>query len=299
MEVIVVLILSATLQFWAAYLAWRLNRVTEKKSAWIFIAAAIFLMAVRRCITLRLLLVTPAVKYPDLPPELIALLISILMVVGLSRIAPLFLAMKHSHDALTESEKRFRLLYERTPLGYQSLDENGYFIEVNQAWLDLLGYSREEVIGHWVGEFISPPYLEVLQKNFPRFKAEGEIRGVEYELVKKDGSVVIVSVNGRIGYDEEGNFKQTHCILYNMTDLKRMDEEQKRLISQLQEALQKVKTLSGMLPICSSCKKIRDDQGYWQQLESYIRDHSEAEFSHGLCPECAKKHFPEYFHEKN
>lgn len=62
--------------------------------------------------------------------------------------------------------------------------------------------------------------------------------------------------------------------------------EMRRLNTQLQEALEKVRTLHGMLPICSNCKKIRDDQGYWHQIEKYIRDHSDAEFSHGICPEC-------------
>jgi len=66
-----------------------------------------------------------------------------------------------------------------------------------------------------------------------------------------------------------------------------------KTIETLQDALKKVKLLSGLLPICASCKKIRDDKGYWNQIESYIREHSEAEFSHGLCPECAKKLYPE------
>jgi hypothetical protein len=61
---------------------------------------------------------------------------------------------------------------------------------------------------------------------------------------------------------------------------------------ELREALSKVKVLSGLLPICSSCKKIRDDQGYWNQMELYIHEHSEAEFTHSICPECAKKLFP-------
>ncbi len=67
------------------------------------------------------------------------------------------------------------------------------------------------------------------------------------------------------------------------------EEEREKLIRELQEALAKVKTLTGLLPICASCKKIRDDKGYWNQIEAYIRDHSEAEFSHGICPECMKK----------
>jgi len=67
------------------------------------------------------------------------------------------------------------------------------------------------------------------------------------------------------------------------------------LIDNLQEALDQVNVLSGMLPICASCKKIRDDRGYWNQIENYIRDHSQAEFSHGICPDCAKKLYPEFY----
>jgi sigma-B regulation protein RsbU (phosphoserine phosphatase) len=78
---------------------------------------------------------------------------------------------------------------------------------------------------------------------------------------------------------------------------KRHQEERERLIEKLQVALAKVKLLSGLLPICASCKKIRDDKGYWNQIESYIIEHSEAEFSHGICPECAKKLYPGYHHE--
>ena len=73
--------------------------------------------------------------------------------------------------------------------------------------------------------------------------------------------------------------------------------ERKKLILELHEALAKVKKLSGMLPICASCKKIRDDRGYWTQVETYIRDRSEAEFTHGICPECTKKLYPELYEE--
>jgi hypothetical protein len=69
------------------------------------------------------------------------------------------------------------------------------------------------------------------------------------------------------------------------------------LIAELQDAVIKIKTLGGLLPICSNCKKIRDDKGYWKQIESYIRDHSEAEFTHSMCPKCAKKLYPEFFQE--
>jgi GAF domain-containing protein len=74
---------------------------------------------------------------------------------------------------------------------------------------------------------------------------------------------------------------------------KRALEDREQLILQLQKALTEVKQLSGLLPICASCKKIRDDKGYWNQIESYIRDRSEAEFSHGICPDCMKKLYPD------
>lgn len=84
----------------------------------------------------------------------------------------------------------------------------------------------------------------------------------------------------------------------DITELKKLEKEKESLIEKLQGSLEKVKLLSGIIPICASCKKIRDDKGYWSQVESYVRDHSEAEFSHGICPECAKKLYPEFFKEE-
>ena len=80
--------------------------------------------------------------------------------------------------------------------------------------------------------------------------------------------------------------------------LRTLMKEKEKLISELQEALAKVKTLSGLLPICSSCKKIRDDKGYWNQIETYIRQHSEAEFTHSICPKCAKMLYPGLLKDK-
>ena len=76
--------------------------------------------------------------------------------------------------------------------------------------------------------------------------------------------------------------------------IKQTDKEKSVAIVKLNQALEEVKTLSGFLPICASCKKIRDDKGYWNQIEAYISDHSEAEFSHGICPECCKKLYPDF-----
>jgi CheY-like chemotaxis protein len=79
----------------------------------------------------------------------------------------------------------------------------------------------------------------------------------------------------------------------DMRALRRLNTELHNKNEALETALDKVKLLSGMLPICANCKKIRDDQGYWQEVEVYVRDHSEADFSHGLCPDCIRKLYPD------
>jgi hypothetical protein len=86
-------------------------------------------------------------------------------------------------------------------------------------------------------------------------------------------------------------------VLRDITERRRADQERDRLLNELQSAMAQVKTLSGMLPICASCKKIRDDQGRWEGLETYVEAHSEAAFSHSLCPECVKQYYPEFASE--
>lgn len=95
----------------------------------------------------------------------------------------------------------------------------------------------------------------------------------------KEEQIQIRALNARLAQDIEKR--------------KKTEMEKERLIQQLQKALKDVNTLSGMIPICANCKKVRDDKGYWDQIESYIHKHSGADFSHGICPECAKKLYPD------
>jgi len=86
----------------------------------------------------------------------------------------------------------------------------------------------------------------------------------------------------------------SYFIIDLLNQLDRSEHERSVLVSELQGALARIEVLDGLLPICSSCKKIRDEEGQWHQVESYIRDRSRAEFSHGICPECAQKLYGEY-----
>lgn len=103
----------------------------------------------------------------------------------------------------------------------------------------------------------------------------------------------VTNIRRRLRLQNEEIQKAHEETKLEMEERKRAQIEKDNLIVELQEALKKVKTLGGLIPICASCKKIRDDQGYWSQIESYIQTHSEAEFSHSICPECAKKLYPD------
>ncbi len=109
----------------------------------------------------------------------------------------------------------------------------------------------------------------------------------------REGGTIPVSLRADVIREKTGHILGFIFICSDRTQHKQAEKEREKLINELQEALARVKTLRGLLPICSSCKMIRDDKGYWKQLESYIRDHTEAEFTHSMCPQCAEKAYAE------
>lgn len=144
-------------------------------------------------------------------------------------------------------EDRFRTLFDKAPVGYQSLDENGIFIEANDTLLEQLGYEREEVIGKSFGDFLPPEWRIHFREKFPRFKAVGEVLGVEFEMVKKDGSILLMSIDGKTSTYPDGSFKQTHCVLSDITDRQAMLEEKKTLEERLRQSqkMEAVGTMAG------------------------------------------------------
>jgi PAS domain S-box-containing protein len=122
-----------------------------------------------------------------------------------------------------ESEGKYWAMYNNAPLSYQSLDENGCFIDINPMWLKTLGYERSEVIGKWYGDFLHPDYVEHFRINFPAFKKRGYVSDVQFKLRRKDNSFIHVSFEGCIGYTPEGEFKQTYCVFKDITEQKALE----------------------------------------------------------------------------
>ncbi len=142
--------------------------------------------------------------------------------------------------ALFEAENRFELLFQKAPLSYQSLDENGYLIDVNNTWLETLGYSREEVAGKCFRDFLTPEYAEKFESNLFRFKLKGKIQGVEYEAIRKDGKKISIVVDGKIAYDGHGKFKQTHCVFKDVTAQREAEKkalENEKLLRSMMNAI--------------------------------------------------------------
>lgn len=131
---------------------------------------------------------------------------------------------KKSEDRLLESEARFRSLFENSPVAYQSLDEQGRFIDVNEELLKIIGYERKEIIGKNFGELWSPEVRDIFPERFKEFKACGEVT-TEIPIVRKNGESCIVLLNGRVQRDTKDNFIRTHCILYDITERKQMENE--------------------------------------------------------------------------
>jgi PAS domain S-box-containing protein len=191
-------------------------------------------------------------------------------------------------EILRVSGERFLSIYEQTPLGYQSLDEAGHLVDVNEAWLDMLGYTREEVIGNPFGNFLHPEWQEHCRENLSRFLAIGEMLGVELEMVRKDGGIITVFFNGKIICDHKGNIKQTHFVLRDITGRKQAEDDAERLFDELQAARGEIQTLRQLLPVCSECGTYCNDNGFHHRVEAYRKLNSDVQVGSALCPACKK-----------
>jgi PAS domain S-box-containing protein len=165
---------------------------------------------------------------------------------------------------------------------------DGKILYANRAWREALGYSEVEVGGLSLLNIIQPSMHEHCLEMFKLVIGGEALRGIEATFVGKDGREILVegSTNCQM---VEGQPVMTRSIFRDITEKRRAEDALRAKNEELERLLAEVQQLQGILPICMYCKKVRDDQDYWQEVEAYVQEHTAAQFSHGVCPECFKK----------
>ena len=216
------------------------------------------------------------------------------------------LTIRHRVEAkLNEALALQTAIFNSANYAIVTTDKDGIVQTFNPAAERILGYSAREVIGQatpmlWrdaqeVAERATKLSVRLGQPIRPTFEtiaAKIEMDKIdqgEWTFIRKDGkhfpsSLVVTGL-----FDADGNLTGYLGFFRDISDRKQYEAEREKLVFELREALAQVKTLSGLIPICGWCKKIRDDSGYWQSVEQYVRQHSDATFTHGICPTCQEK----------
>ena len=162
------------------------------------------------------------------------------------------------------------------------LHYDGYFRRLNAAWESTLGYTREELMSKPFIEFVHPEDRDRTLGQNRDVRGGGQARLFENRYLCRDGSHRWLLWNST----RDSGRQLIYGVARDITGRKGAEQERERLVGELQAALAEVKTLRGFLPICSYCKKIRDDENYWHAVEAYISTHTNTRFTHGICPAC-------------
>jgi PAS domain S-box-containing protein len=199
---------------------------------------------------------------------------------------------KEMEEAVRRSEERFRQLAENIREVFWLFDNNEQkVIYVSPAYAEIWGRSVQDLYDRYDewADSIHPEDVDFAKESLEQVLKTGGGEEREYRIVRPDGTVRWVSDKAYAIYDESGEVYRIAGTAEDITKRKTAEEELMQTTSELKEALAKIKTLKGLIPICAWCKKIRDDKGYWKILETYLKEHSEAEFTHGICPDCLSK----------
>jgi PAS domain S-box-containing protein len=193
-----------------------------------------------------------------------------------------------------ETEDHFRMVVENNHDILTIRNADGRIRYMSPSVHRVLGYTQEEMIGSVGFELVHPEDRPTVESAFLEFwKTPGARDSIQYRARHANGTWVSLEV---VAYNLLDH-PDIRGVVLNGRDISRRKQDEvgkDQLINELQQTLAGMNTLSGVLPICSSCKKIQNEAGNWQQIEVYIRDRAQVEFSHGMCPECARLWFPDH-----
>jgi len=196
-------------------------------------------------------------------------------------------------QALHNSREVYQHIVENATEIIFRVDDKGLVSFANTTAERIMGYPLKELIGRPYLDFVQPEYRQTVRRFFAvQFSRKTATSYYEAPGIAKDGTVIWFGQFVRLLIRGE-KVVGLEVISRDVTERRTVEEELKKSVDQLQKALSEVRTLSGMLPICASCKKVRDDEGYWSQIEAYVETHTHAQFSHGMCPDCLKVFFPD------
>ena len=198
--------------------------------------------------------------------------------------------LEQAQSVLRESEKRYRTLVDNMHDPLCEIDRDGRYLYLSANYAELLGYEPDELLGHNAFELAHPDELPSVVETFNHPSGHGQ-RAFRYR--HQNGEWRWIESTGKAYTTEEGEPRSV-IVSRDITERKRGEEERENHILLLQHALDNIKVLRGLLPICSHCKKIRDDQGQWHTVETYVRDRADVDFSHGICPDCLNMHYPKF-----
>ena len=167
------------------------------------------------------------------------------------------------------------------------LDFNGHFKRLSPSWERTLGFTREELMSRPFIEFVHPDDRERTLNQNASVRQGGQALGFENRYLCKDGSYRWFRWNAA----PDSSWRVIYSVARDVTESRRAEEERERLVRELQNALAEVKVLQAILPICSYCRKVRDDKNYWGTVENYVSAHTSTLFSHSICPSCMTTHF--------
>lgn len=188
---------------------------------------------------------------------------------------------------LVDPESFQRMFFEHGAIMYVVDLESFHVIDANKAALDFYGYDRETMLTKRVPD-LNTAQEEEIRDEIQRAVAEGR----SYYIFKHrlaDGEIRDVEVYANPVTIQGKTY--SFSVVHDITERMKAEEDRDRLISELKQAATEIKTLRGIIPVCAGCKKIRDDEGGWNQMEEYVSKHSHATFSHGFCPDCLAKQY--------
>ncbi len=189
---------------------------------------------------------------------------------------------------LKESEARHRLIVENQADLILKCDADWQITFASPSCLSTFPWHQEELLGKNFFALVHKDDQERIRASLQEVFVPPHLATHEEQIQTARGWRWF-HWSAKAYTDEQGKVRKIVSVGRDITQRKNLEAEREKLIAELTHALEKVKVLSGMLPICASCKKIRDDKGYWQQIETYIHAHSDATFTHGICPDCAQK----------